>query len=118
MYGERLREVANYLSEGNTYAEAAEHFKSYCYSESLIKRSINENLPHEDLKLYMMLKSKRYMILQRVLNKGCKFNEARKVFLISWKRLDKLMREFYEYSPKHNAPMYSKYLHERHKALD
>ena len=114
MYGERLRELANYLSEGNTNAEAVEHFRRYSYSASIIKRSINENLPYENSKMYFKLKSKRYMILQRVQSTGCTFSEARVAFHVSWDKLDELMREFYEFSPRQNLKMYLRYRAERH----
>lgn len=105
MYGKRLTDIAYYLLEGNTYAEAAEEFG---LSEGHIKRCINEDLPRQNSKIFIVLKNRPYMVFQRCVFRGCSIEEARKTFQVSEQRFNKFMQSILKDSPGRYVYMKSK----------
>ena len=96
MYGKRLTDIAYYLLEGNTYAEAAEEFGLSVWH---LKKCINEDLPRQNYKIFVVLKNRPYMVFQRCVFKGCSIEEARKTFHVSEQRFDKFMQGILKDSP-------------------
>ena len=89
--------IAYFMLEGNSYTEAAEEFS---IKRSMVKRCINEYLPYINPQLYILIKNKPIMVLNRVKNKGISLEEACSYFKISAEKVDLFLKQIAEKDPR------------------
>ena len=93
----RTIKIAYYLLEGNSYSEAAEEFS---VRKDTVKCSINEYLPYINADLYLKLKNKPLMALNRMKNKGISLEEACSFFNLSMERMNLFLKKLSEKNPR------------------
>lgn len=93
----RTLTIAYFMLEGNSYSEAAEEFS---LKESIIKYAINDHLPYINEQLYVQLKNKPLMALNRMKNKGISLEEACLFFNLSMERMNLFLKKLSEKNPR------------------
>lgn len=100
-----VQNLGYFMLEGNTYDECAEEFSM---KRDTVQRLINEKLKLINPKVFYLIKNRPYMVLQRAIYKKCTIEEARKIFKVSKKDVDKFLMKIYDLSPRSYVAMKNK----------